>query len=204
MNSISMPRRWPLVLALALAAPVAAADQPMRVANEGTIGDKWMLAEGTTLASAQYPAYFAPRGDNVCVALVYTINIDGKTSDFAMAKAWNSEAGESEPVQGFWSAFADAAAAAVSQWRFKPRPEVASPVRTRTVATIGFNGTAGVDGGELRGHCRIADLDDTLRHLKASAFERGDINKNAAEHDRMELERQLMRDSARRAGQGGG
>ncbi len=146
-----------------LLSAAAVAQDSERIANEGTIGDKWMLADGATLASAQYPGHMAARGDNVCIALVYKIGADGTTSDFSVIKQWNSESGEKEPVDGFWQAFAQAGADAVSQWKFKPRADVAQPVPTRTVATLGFTGKEQIDGAELRSHCQVGDLAAHLR-----------------------------------------
>ena len=65
-----------------------------RVANEGTIGDKWALADGATLATPAYPPAMAARGDDVCLALGYLINPDGSTSDFAVLRQWNSGTGD--------------------------------------------------------------------------------------------------------------
>src|SRR3546814_3823658 len=89
------------VLAMVLAG-AAVAQEKQRIANEGTIGDKWMLADGVQLATAAYPASLAARGDNACIALGYLIGKDGTTSDFAVLKQWNSDAGEDAPVEGYW------------------------------------------------------------------------------------------------------
>ncbi len=146
-----------------LLSAIAYAQVTERIANEGTIGDKWALAEGATLATAQYPAHLAARGDNVCIALVYKIGKDGTTSDFSVLKQWNSETGEKEPVDGFYQAFAEAGADAVSQWKFQPRSGVSNPVPTRTVATLGFTGKTQIDGAQLRSHCQVANLAAQLK-----------------------------------------
>ena len=150
-----------------------------RVADEGTIGDAWALAEGATLAQAAYPAHLAARGGSACIALGYLISPDGGTSDFQLLKAWNSESGEVEPVAGYWQAFADAGADAVGQWRFQPKPGVASAVPTRTVATIGFQGPAGGTPAEVRAHCRITGLGEYLAKLEHDRAEQGDMNRHA-------------------------
>lgn len=181
----------PFVLALALSSVAALAADKHRIANEGTIGDKWMLANGGTLATATYPAALAARGDNVCIAIGYLIDKDGATSDLAVLKQWNSESGAKEPMDGFWRAFAQAGADAVSQWRFKPRPDVKVVIPTYTVATLGFQGKQAIDPTELRGHCKIVDLADLLEKLKADPFQRGGINKQLQEH---ELQQQHQRD----------
>ena len=184
-----------VALACVLLSATAVAQNNERIANEGTIGNKWMLADGATLATAQYPAHMASRGDNVCIALSYLISKAGTTSDFSVLKQWNSESGENEPVDGFWQAFAQAGADAVSQWKFKPRPEVAQPVPTRTVATLGFNGKEGVDSAQLRGHCQIGDL---AAHLKSKP-KRNDILNQQLERDRQSIQQRLIQEQLMRA-----
>lgn len=148
----------------AIAGIAQSADRPDRIANEGTIGDQWMLAEGASLPAPVYPAHLAARGANVCIALGYRIGADGSTSGFRVLRQWNSEAGEEQPVEGFWAAFAEAGAEAVGQWRFQPRPGV-RPQPTYTVATLGFQGEAGADGAAVNAHCKIQDLAARLAEL---------------------------------------
>lgn len=157
------------------AAGYAAAEQALFrskdavIANEGKIGDRWMLAEGATLAVPAYPAAFAQRGDDVCMALGYRINPDGSTSDFAVFKQWNSADGDKEPEAGYWEAFANAGAEALAQWRFQPRPD-ARPVRpTYTVATLAFTGTNG-PGGDIRANCKVDDLAAAIQARKSKAY----------------------------------
>lgn len=151
------------------------------VANEGRIGDKWMLAEGATLAVAEYPAPLAARGDDACIALGYLINEDGTTSDFAVLKQWNSAAGDDEPQAGYWQQFAQSGADALSQWRFQARPGVEVVRPTYTVATLSFKGGKGQDGN-VGGHCRVDDLAGLLQQRKAKDYmrtsrERHDIDR---------------------------
>ena len=138
-------------------------------ANEGKIGDRWALAPGTALATPVYPAAYAPRGDAVCLAMGYMIGDDGSTSRFAVLKQWNSATGEREPVDGYWQAFAQAGADALSQWKFAPKP--GPRVRqTYTVATLAFTGTQGTDGAALRGHCSVDDVAALVQKRKAHAY----------------------------------
>jgi len=194
-------QRIPTALVLAMVLSSAAiAQEKQRVANEGTIGDKWMLADGATLATAAYPASLAARGDNACIALGYLIGKDGSTSDFAVLKQWNSESGEQEPVDGYWQAFAQAGADAVSQWRFKARPGVDVVIPTYTVATLGFQGgKQAIDGAALREHCQIKDLADQLARVKSKRFERGDTLKQDMEKNRMRQREQQVEEIMRRA-----
>ena len=160
------PLAVPMLVAFslcALAAAAQAADR-VRIVNEGGIRDQWMLADGIKLAAPGYPSAFAERGDNVCVAIGYAIKPDGTTSDFTLLKNWSSSTGDKEPVTGFWDAFAQAGAGALAQWKFKPRPEVATPHPTYTVATMHFMGREATDAGVLRSHCSISDLAALVKH----------------------------------------
>lgn len=160
----------PVALCLSIAAITASAADRVRIVNEGGIRDEWMLADGVKLAAPGYPADFVARGDSVCVAMGYSIKPDGTTSDFAVLKAWNSSAAEKEPVAGFWDAFTQSSAHALSQWKFKPRPEVKAPQATYTVATMNFTGKNATDTDRLRGRCAIADLPQFVQQQKSSDF----------------------------------
>lgn len=158
MSSVSKIAACGWLVGLAAVAGSAQAQRNVQIVNEGGIRDKWMLADGARLAAPGYPAQFVDRGDSVCLAMGYAINPDGSTSDFSLIRSWNSSTGAAEPVDGFWDAFTQAGANALSQWKFAPRPEVAEPDPTYTVATLFFNGKDGIDNETLKGHCKIADL----------------------------------------------
>ena len=132
-----------------------------------------MLAEGSTLAVATYPPQFADQHVDVCMGLGYRINPDGSTSDYAVLKQWNGKGGEDEPEAGFWQAFAEASADAVAQWRFAPRPEVAAPRSTYTVATLLFNGSK-EPRSDLAAQCKIEDLASVVQERKAR-FDRSSV-----------------------------
>ena len=166
-----------VLLALVFAGQVGA-QQQVRVANEGGIRDEWMLAPGTKLAAPGYPAAFAERGDNVCVAMGYRINPDGSTSDFALLKSWSSSTGEAEPVEGFWGAFSQASAGALQEWKFSPRPEISKPRAVDTVATMTFMGRQAEDPAGLRAKCKIDDLAAFLEQVKSDMAKRGDLNRH--------------------------
>lgn len=146
-------------LLLCLGAGLAHAQENVRIVNEGGIGDQWMLADGVPLAAPGYPGQFVEQGDSVCLAMGYAIKPDGSTSDFSLLKSWSSSVEAAEPPAGYWDAFAQAGANALSQWRFKPRPEIDAPATTYTVATLSFNGTDAVEAGALRQHCKVDDLE---------------------------------------------
>lgn len=158
-----------------------AADR-VRMVNEGGIRDEWMLADGVKLVAPGYPAAFAERGDNVCVAMGYAIKPDGTTSDFVMLKAWTSSTQEEEPVAGFWDAFSQVSAGALSQWKFKPRPEVSKPQPTFTVATMNFIGKEATDPAGLRSRCAISDLAAFVEQDKWKKYQKnGSMEKNEME-----------------------
>lgn len=157
------------------ASPLLHAQDAVRVANEGGIRDQWMLADGVKLVAPGYPAGFEARGDDVCVAVGYRIKSDGSTSDYTLLRGWNSSTGENEPVAGFWDAFSQASAAALMQWKFKPRPEVGTPRPVDTVATMTFMGKTAHDAAGLRARCKVEDLRALL--LKSNS-ERGKLDMN--------------------------
>lgn len=170
MSSSSKAVTSALLMGLAGLAGVAHAQRDIRIVNEGGIGDQWMLADGTRLAAPGYPAQFVERGDSVCLAMGYAIRPDGSTSDFSLIKSWNSSSGDAEPADNFWDTFTQAGANALSQWKFKPRPEVIRPQTTYTVATLFFNGRDGLDSETLKSHCRVADLKTLVEQNKAQGL----------------------------------
>ncbi|TWI06251.1 hypothetical protein IP90_00516 [Luteimonas cucumeris] len=182
---------WVVAGCLGLFAATGMAAERVKIANEGGIRDQWMLADGIKLAAPGYPAAFAERGDNVCVAMGYAINPDGTTSDFGLLKAWNSATGEDEPVEGFWDAFSQASAGALSEWKFKPRPEVAEPETVYTVATMNFMGKQATDPAGLRSHCNISDLASFVQKQKWDKTQDGSLEKS-------ELQNYLRRQQSRR------
>ena len=177
-------RKNVLMASLGMVVWVAAAADRVRFANEGGIREQWMLADGVQLAAPGYPAVFAGRGDNVCIAMGYAIKPDGTTSDFAVLKVWASSTAEKEPVAGFWEAFGQASAGALSQWKFKPRPEVAIPEPVYTVATMNFIGKQATDAAGLRSHCAISDLASYVQKQKWDKYQIGNREKNELERFR--------------------
>lgn len=173
----------PLVLLLLSTATIAQDKQ--RVSDEGKIGDKWMLADGTTLATAQYPPHLAAAARDVCIAMGYEIGKDGGTSGFEVLKQWNSETGGQEPQPDFWKGFAQAGANALSQWKFQPRPDVTAPRETYTVATLSFMGGNPAGGGDIGSHCKVGDLAALLQKRKSELV----LNKSRLRRDLERIDR---------------
>jgi len=185
---------WGLSVLLALGSTLAAqAQDKVRIANEGGIRDAWTLAPGTTLAAPGYPASFAARGDAVCLAMGYRIQPDGSTSDFTLLRAWNGATGEQEPEAGYWDAFSQAGAAALSQWKFSPKTEAGMPKPVDTVATLVFAGKGESNVTALRGRCQVADLADFLENAKLKRNRRGDMNQHELERSYSDQRRLEMR-----------
>lgn len=162
-------KRWAFAAAVALFAFGDAAAERVRVVDEGGLREAWSLREGAALAAPGYPAEFAARGDHVCLAIGYAVRPDGSTSDFSLLKAWNSASGDDEPEPGYWDAFAQAGAAALSEWKFQPRQDRPAAA-TYTVATLHFMGRQAVDVGGLTSHCKISDLAGFIQRQKADRF----------------------------------
>jgi hypothetical protein len=158
-----------LAVAISLFAFGNASAERVRVVDEGGLRETWMLADGASLGAPAYPAEFAARGDNVCLAIGYAVRPDGSTSDFSLLKAWNSASGQDEPEAGYWNAFSRAGAAALSDWRFQPRG-AAPGAPTYTVATLHFMGREAVAVDDLTGHCKVSDLAGFIQQQKAERF----------------------------------
>ena len=75
---------------LLLAGSVLAADLPRNIVDEGQLGKTHALAAGTQLAAPGYPGAYADSGDDVCIALGYTVKADGTTGDFRFLQAWST------------------------------------------------------------------------------------------------------------------
>lgn len=152
------------------------------IVDEGGIRGQW--AVDGTLAAPGVPERFARRGDNACVAMGYAINEDGSTSDFSLLKSWSSSGSDEPASSEYWQDLLNASAAAVSQWKFKARPEVRKVTATYTVVTMTFIGGSAMDVAELRGHCGISNLQAFIERDRARQFQTGTIQKSDLERFR--------------------
>lgn len=157
-----MKRMWMAAVLAAAAVPAAMGAERIRVVNEGGIRDAWTLPPGAVLAGPRYPEAHAADPVEACVAIGYLLNPDGHTSDFALLKTW-SAAEPAGDLDTYWASFAEAAAAALAQWRFQPRPETGPPTPVYTVGTFVF---ASAQPLETRKHCQLADLGGRLLELR--------------------------------------
>ncbi len=140
---------------LLLAGTVFAGNAPTNIVDEGQLGKTHALAAGTQLAAPGYPGSYADSGDDVCIALGYTVKPDGTTGDFRFLQAWSSDRARAERTDRYLDTFASAAASAVSQWRFEPKAGTTGSFST--VATLVFTGGKGATP-DLADRCRISDL----------------------------------------------
>lgn len=141
----------------------AMAQEKIRVVNEGGISDAWTLAPGTQLAAPPYPSKLAAAPTETCVGIGYLLNPDGTTSDFALVRAWSADPPSVAEQDAHWKAFAEVAAAALSTWRFQPRPEAGTPRPVYTVATFLF---AARDAQQVRKQCAVANLAHRIQELR--------------------------------------
>jgi hypothetical protein len=138
-----------------LAVGVHAADRS-RVVNEGGIRDEWTFADGVKPVAPALTQEMKDSTASVCVALGYAISPEGKTGDFTVLKTFTSAEGKTP--EGYFDQYAASGANALSQWAFKPLPQVEKPQRTVTVATLTFRGKDAMDPAMLRSKCQISDL----------------------------------------------
>lgn len=143
----------PLMLLLSVFASgwVSAQSAPVKIVEEGRLPP----VVGQSRASLVYPAGLAGTGDDVCIALGYSIRPDGTTSDFQLLRAWSSDRRAAETRDGYLNPYAEAAARVVAQWKFAPGETAGDGVVT-TVATMAFEGRG--ETKRLSDRCRIADL----------------------------------------------
>ena len=175
MSRMSRMTRSACVLMLCSVALAAGAADKSRIANEGAIGDQWMLAPGTKLAAPGYTKEMKESGDNVCVALGYAIAPDGKTSDFTVLRTYSSR---ENPPSNYFDQYTASAAHAVSQWAFAPRPGVDAPQRTVTVATLTFRGNAEAMDAGLASRCKISDLALELQNARHRNVDQGQLRRD--------------------------
>ena len=181
-----------LLLTLGLSAGLAqAGDRPLRVVDEGDIGNDW--APAGVLAGAPYPAASTVR-DDVCVSVGYKLNRDGSTSDLSLLKVW--KAGNPEVTFGDESLkpFLQTAAAVVMSWRFQAREGASANRVVYTSATIPFVALAGSTADSVRDHCRIADLKSFLAQAQVEANKRGNLGK--AQYERQQRQINPMEQAA--------
>lgn len=131
----------------------------------------------------------------MCLALAYTVLPNGTTGDFKVLRAWSSSPANAMASEKYLDSFSQAAANAVSQWRFEPKdPSAQSTVRT--VATMLFHG--GRQTPKLRDHCAVKDLAGYERGLAAGRRVDQAIHQDYTKAQRRMLDGAVDRANARK------
>jgi hypothetical protein len=170
-----------LVLLGSLAlAPMLMAAEPKeaapRVASPDDLPTYWTPAGST--APVPYPVELASRGVTGCLTLAYVIEPDGSTAEFRTLDATASSRSPVAKRQAI-EAFARAAAAAISTWRYSP---VGEAQRVLTATTVEFNPSPTASSGHCdatRALAKGARWDGMLRDLYESRwrFNTGQLNR---------------------------
>ncbi len=164
---------------LCCATLASAADRPVRIVNEGMADKDW--APASPLMSPPTPA---GERREVCVSIGYRINRDGSTSDLLLLRVQVNGAAPKEGDNV--DAYAQSAAAAVSQWKFAAKPDASSNRVVYTAASFGFPAANPGDAEAARKPCAISDLKDFIAKVQADKYKRGNMTK--ADIDRSQRE----------------
>lgn len=160
---------------LASCMAAAGAAEPVKVVPEGGLAKDWIVQPGNELAAPGYPGTFADRGDDVCVAIGYRVQPDGTTSDYVMLGGWNSSRRYQQPATGYWDAYSQAGAAALSQWRFAPKPGdgMESNAAVDTVAVMTFRGESSTrTTSDVRAKCAVPSLVARMQYVRREESDR--------------------------------
>ena len=147
----------------------AGASEQVKVVPEGGLAKDWIVQPGHALAAPGYPATFTDRGDDVCVAIGYRVQPDGTTSDYVMLGGWNSSRRYQQPATGYWDAYSQAGAAALSQWRFAPKQVsgMAANAAVDTVAVMTFRGeSSSRTTSDVRAKCAVPNLVARMHYVR--------------------------------------
>lgn len=177
----------------------ALAAEPVKVVPEGGLATDWAVASGVELAAPGYPGAFAQRGDDVCVAIGYRVQPDGRTSDYVMLGGWNSSRRDKEPVTGYWDAYSQAGAAALSQWRFAPKPgsSMHSSAAVDTVAVMTFRGESSTRAtSDIRAKCAVPSLVARMQYVRREESGRLAFNANPQRTSRTGMDARESRQAA--------
>ena len=160
---------------LASCMAAAGAAEAVKVVPEGGLAKDWVVQPGNELAAPGYPGTFADRGDDVCVAIGYRVQPDGTTSDYVMLGGWNSSRRYQQPATGYWDAYSQAGAAALSQWRFAPKPgdDMDSNAAVDTVAVMTFRGESSTrTTSDVRAKCAVPSLVARMQYVRREESDR--------------------------------
>ena len=181
-----------LVGCVAVAAKSSKIEDRIEVVTEGGIGKTWAAAPGASFPAPGYPAAMKDRAANVCVSIGYTLSKDGVPSDLSLLQSWSRDRENLALTDAELEPFVQAAAGALTQWRFTPKDGTNHVPTTYTSATMTFNGAAETRPKSLPAECRIADLQAYVAKQGNEGQSR--VNKNLL--DRMEIQGRQARQAA--------
>ncbi len=166
-----------IAVALASAAVLAKTEERVDIVTEGGIGKHWGAAPGASFAAPGYPAAMKERAANVCLSIGYSLDPKkGEPSDLILLQSWSRDKDDHALTDKELDPFVQAAAAALSQWRFQAKETAMKNVHTFTAATMTFAGAESTRPDNLPGQCRIADLPAFVEKESKNA---DGVNRNA-------------------------
>jgi hypothetical protein len=164
-------RRSLLLMLLLSAAPLAVAGADFGVVDEA-VASQWPLTGPRMLPP--YPAELAGRAEPACVALGYRVDRQGRTSAYAVLRAWTAAAGSEADTRHRLKLFARNSAAAVAHWRFAPPARRHGDWPVYTMATFAYLPSGGAVQ-DVRRHCGIADFPAFIARARQRLGERGSL-----------------------------
>ena len=174
-------------LAVALASSVALAktEERIDIVTEGGIGKNWGAAPGASFVAPGYPAEMKERAANVCLSIGYSLDPkDGVPTDLILLQSWSRDKDDVALSDKELEPFVQAAAGALSQWRFQAKEGAQKHVHTFTAATMTFAGAEQTRPDNLPGQCRITDLPAYVEKESKNAdrTNRGVLDRLARQH----------------------
>lgn len=172
--------RAALLAALLAALPASLSAAGLDVVNEAQAARAWQ-------PTGLVPPLAWPSGEQereACVHLGYSINRDGKPSNFIVLSAWGAGLPGGADGQARLKPFVQSAAATVQARRFSPTAANpgARPLFTGTILV--FAPDPGGDLAALRSRCEVGDLRSFVLREQAKAKRRGNLNQGIMDRNR--------------------
>lgn len=168
---MAITHRSIVVMLLLAVAPAWSAAAGLRIVDE-SVASQWPL-DGNRVVPP-YPAELAGRGEPACVALGYSVDRKGRTSDFVVLRAWTPAGDGDAKIRARLDLFVRNSAAAVAHWRFAAPAGGHGDWPAYTAATFVYLPVAG-DAQVARGHCAIGDLSGFIARAQARLRARGSL-----------------------------
>ena len=191
-----------IAIALTSAVALAKTEERIDIVTEGGIGKNWGAAPGASFVAPGYPAEMKERAANVCLSIGYSLNPkDGMPTDLILLQSWSRDKDDVALTDKELEPFVQAAAGALSQWRFQAKESAQKHVHTFTAATMTFAGAEQTRPDNLPGQCRIADLAAFVEKESKNAdrTNRSVLDRLARQHSQNQVN-ELMATQRRRRG----